>query len=308
MRHTSPSFGGTARPYASSAMPRHGNASCTVPAAVGIGPAVHHAIHIDGRLQRRKVPVQEPPAFAARVNVSAHAVEHHGALRGRVELRPPIVRRLRPVSVLPDPERLVRRIQRVDLKLVVRILAASGAADENLHVVFFPDLRIALRHGAPDIRLFHPKAESTDSRRPRAARRGYRTTPARRSRYPRMASTWAPVASSLRPACRPQRWGRRRGSMCSGRLQIQGREEALHDATISSMDAKVLVVIALTLPLCAQVKLTQQGKDRISVEIDGKTFTDFYIGPETAKPYLHPLRTADDETMDQYNPLVFISF
>jgi hypothetical protein len=55
------------------------------------------------------------------------------------------------------------------------------------------------------------------------------------------------------------------------------------------MDRKVLVVIALTLPLCAQVKITQQGKDKISVEIDGKPFTDFYIGPQTAKPYLHPM-------------------
>ena len=59
------------------------------------------------------------------------------------------------------------------------------------------------------------------------------------------------------------------------------------------MDPKFLLAIALTLPLCAQVKITQQGKEKISVEIDGKPFTDFYIGSETAKPYLHPLRTAD---------------
>ena len=53
------------------------------------------------------------------------------------------------------------------------------------------------------------------------------------------------------------------------------------------------LVIALALPLCSQVKITQQGKDKISVEIDGKPFTDFYIGGGIAKPYLHPLRTAD---------------
>ena len=70
------------------------------------------------------------------------------------------------------------------------------------------------------------------------------------------------------------------------------------------MDPKVLVVIALALPLCAQVKLTQQGKDRISVEIDGKPFTDFYIGSETAKPYLHPLRTADGKIVTRGFPMV----
>src|ERR1035437_9718636 len=39
------------------------------PAAVGIGPAIDHAIHVDRGAQSRKVPVQEPPALAARVNV-----------------------------------------------------------------------------------------------------------------------------------------------------------------------------------------------------------------------------------------------
>jgi hypothetical protein len=70
------------------------------------------------------------------------------------------------------------------------------------------------------------------------------------------------------------------------------------------MDRKVLVVIALALPLCAQVKITQQGKDKISVEIDGKPFTDFYIGPQTAKPYLHPLRTADGKVVTRGFPMV----
>ena len=67
---------------------------------------------------------------------------------------------------------------------------------------------------------------------------------------------------------------------------------------------KVLLFIALTLPLCAQVKITQQGKDKISVEIDGKPFTDFYIGPQTAKPYLHPLRTADGKVVTRGFPMV----
>ena len=60
----------------------------------------------------------------------------------------------------------------------------------------------------------------------------------------------------------------------------------------------------MTLPLWAQVKITQQGKEKISVEIDGKPFTDFYIGPETAKPYLHPLRTADGKIVTRGFPMV----
>ena len=43
------------------------------------------------------------------------------------------------------------------------------------------------------------------------------------------------------------------------------------------------------------MKITPQGKDKISIEIDGKPFTDFYIGPQASKPYLHPLRTAHNK-------------
>ena len=43
---------------------------------------------------------------------------------------------------------------------------------------------------------------------------------------------------------------------------------------------KVCWLSPSTLPLCAQVKITPQGKDKVSVEIDGKPFTDFYIGAD----------------------------
>jgi hypothetical protein len=56
-------------------------------------------------------------------------------------------------------------------------------------------------------------------------------------------------------------------------------------------------------PLCAQVKIARQGNERISVEIDGKPFTDFYVGPETNKPYLHPLRTADGKIVTRGYPM-----
>ena len=54
----------------------------------------------------------------------------------------------------------------------------------------------------------------------------------------------------------------------------------------------ILLFGLLTVALCAQVTVTQKGTGKISVEIDGKPFTDFWVGPETKKPYLHPLRTA----------------
>lgn len=36
----------------------------------------------------------------------------------------------------------------------------------------------------------------------------------------------------------------------------------------------------------------KRGQNRIDVTVDGKLFTTYYYGPETAKPYLMPLRTA----------------
>jgi hypothetical protein len=60
----------------------------------------------------------------------------------------------------------------------------------------------------------------------------------------------------------------------------------------------------VALPLAAQVKITQQGNTKVAVEIDGKPFTDFYIGPETQKPYLHPLRTADRKIVTRQFPMV----
>ena len=46
--------------------------------------------------------------------------------------------------------------------------------------------------------------------------------------------------------------------------------------------------------LAAQVKITQ-NTGRISVDVDGKPFTEFWVsGPDVPKPYLHPLRAASD--------------
>src|ERR1017187_8885991 len=54
--------------------------------------------------------------------------------------------------------------------------------------------------------------------------------------------------------------------------------------------------ILLALPVTAQVKVTPSG-GKVSVEIDGKPFTDFYMSGDAfhakvTKPYLWPLRAA----------------
>src|ERR1700752_3526367 len=65
----------------------------------------------------------------------------------------------------------------------------------------------------------------------------------------------------------------------------------------------VTCVLLATAPLLAQVKITQ-NPDRISVEIDGKPFTEFFVaGPETTKPYLHPLRAASGTIVTRAYPM-----
>jgi len=62
-------------------------------------------------------------------------------------------------------------------------------------------------------------------------------------------------------------------------------------------------VLAAWLPLCGQVKITQET-DKVAVEIDGKPFTDFVIqGEDYAKPYLWPLRAASGTVVTRYWPI-----
>jgi hypothetical protein len=65
----------------------------------------------------------------------------------------------------------------------------------------------------------------------------------------------------------------------------------------------VLWAILLTVPLAAQVRIGQHGIEYISVEIKGKPFTQFFIGPETNKPYLHPLRSASGKIVTRGYPM-----
>ena len=70
---------------------------------------------------------------------------------------------------------------------------------------------------------------------------------------------------------------------------------------------RIALGLAIALPLCAQVKIAQQGVGKISVEIDGKPFTDFYIGPETSKPYLSPLRSASGTLVTRQYPMAEVA-
>jgi hypothetical protein len=65
---------------------------------------------------------------------------------------------------------------------------------------------------------------------------------------------------------------------------------------------KCLAVLVAAVPLCAQVTVTR-ANDRISVNIDGKPFTDFFIGADAPKPYLHPLRAASGAIVTRYFPM-----
>ncbi|HWR50666.1 MAG TPA: PmoA family protein [Bryobacteraceae bacterium] len=71
------------------------------------------------------------------------------------------------------------------------------------------------------------------------------------------------------------------------------------------MSRSSFLVFALALPLVAQVKITQ-GTDRISVEIGGKPFTDFFVSADVNKPYLHPLRSATGKVITRHFPMELV--
>ncbi len=54
---------------------------------------------------------------------------------------------------------------------------------------------------------------------------------------------------------------------------------------------RAYLLLAMVLPLSAQVKFTEQP-GRMLVEIDGKPYSTFFLSPDGNKPYVWPLRTA----------------
>jgi hypothetical protein len=75
----------------------------------------------------------------------------------------------------------------------------------------------------------------------------------------------------------------------------------------SSTPVKRLTLVAVlslcaAVPAWAQVTITR-GAEQISVEIDGKPFTVFYIGgKDLNRPYLHPLRSASGKIVNRSFP------
>jgi hypothetical protein len=53
----------------------------------------------------------------------------------------------------------------------------------------------------------------------------------------------------------------------------------------------------------AETVTFEQHPDRIDVLAGGKPLTTLYFGPETAKPYLHPLRAADGQIVTRQYPM-----
>jgi hypothetical protein len=65
----------------------------------------------------------------------------------------------------------------------------------------------------------------------------------------------------------------------------------------------LLPVLGLAAAAFAQVAITPESEGKLSVTIDKKAFTSFYYGPETTKPYLHPLRAASGTVVTRGYPM-----
>jgi hypothetical protein len=66
---------------------------------------------------------------------------------------------------------------------------------------------------------------------------------------------------------------------------------------------RVASALSLATALFGQVDFLA-GADQISVAINGKPFTDFYLGQAFPKPFLHPLRSADGRIVTRQFPMV----
>ncbi|MDQ1474227.1 MAG: hypothetical protein QOJ99_5707 [Bryobacterales bacterium] len=64
----------------------------------------------------------------------------------------------------------------------------------------------------------------------------------------------------------------------------------------------LFIVVFAALSLDAQVKITP-GTDRISVEIDGQPYTDYFLSADGNKPYVYPLRTASGTLVTRHFPM-----
>jgi hypothetical protein len=67
----------------------------------------------------------------------------------------------------------------------------------------------------------------------------------------------------------------------------------------------ILVALACLLPLRAQVKFNKTDT-QIEIVVDGKPFSTLFFGPETPKPYMHPLRSASGKSVTRGYPMLNI--
>ena len=64
----------------------------------------------------------------------------------------------------------------------------------------------------------------------------------------------------------------------------------------------ILATLACLLPVQAEVKFNKTDT-QIEIVVDGKPFSTLYYGPETPKPYLHPLRSASGKVVTRGYPM-----
>jgi len=68
------------------------------------------------------------------------------------------------------------------------------------------------------------------------------------------------------------------------------------------MKSSYWLIPIIAVPLCAQVEI-HATKGQVLVMMDGKPFTTLFCGPETGKPYLHPLRAASGTIVTRHYPM-----
>lgn len=56
-------------------------------------------------------------------------------------------------------------------------------------------------------------------------------------------------------------------------------------------------------PAAGEVVVQKNGEGRVDVEIDGKPYTSLFAGPDTTKPYLHPVRAASGTIVSRMYPM-----
>src|SRR3569833_3199953 len=61
-------------------------------------------------------------------------------------------------------------------------------------------------------------------------------------------------------------------------------------------------LLGIAMPVPAQVSLAQKS-DRITINVDGTTFTNLYFGRDARKPFLYPLTTASGKKVSRGFPV-----